>query len=309
MAVRPSAIALTDEPRARGGIDPRTAVIIGSLFISMTGVFVDMSGVSPSTSTAFRCLLALPFLALLALLEIRRQGWIPWRTAGFHFLAGAALGIDFALWTQAMHLIGTGMATVITNVQVVLVPAISWVLFRTRIPRRFVLVTPILMAGVGLASGVLREHAPGGVPLLGAGLALAAGMGFAAYILIAGRVGPAGRPATKLVVVTVAAGLTGALAGLPFGGFEWTPGWPAMGWLLALAVCSQVCGWMLVGSGLARLPPFVGASLLMLQPALFVATGMLILGERPSASQLLGCTLLICAVWAVSAYRASPHVD
>jgi hypothetical protein len=36
------------------------------------------------------------------------------------------------------------------------------------------------------------------------------------------------------------------------------------------------------------------------------ACGWIILGERPSASQLLGCPLLIGAVWAVSVYRVSP---
>jgi drug/metabolite transporter (DMT)-like permease len=279
------------------------------MFIAMTGVFVDWSGVSPSTSTAFRCLLALPFLIILAFFEMRAHGSLPRRTVGFHFVAGAALGVDFALWTQSMHLIGTGMATVITNVQVVLVPAMSWLLFRSRIPRRFLVATPFLVAGVGLASGAFRDHVSSRTSLLGAGLALLSGLGFAAYILIAGRIGPAGRPATKLVVVSTAAGLAGALVGLPFGGFAWMPGWHALGWLLALAVCSQVCGWMLVGSGLSRLPSFVSASLLLLQPALFIATGMIVLGERPTTSQLVGCATIIAAVWMVSAYRGGRNID
>lgn len=290
-----------ERAEAGGVIDPRAQVIIGSLFISMTGIFINWSGVSPSTSTAFRCLLALPLIALLAVVEVSRRGGISARSVAIHLVAGAALGVDFALWTQSMHLIGTGMSTVITNVQVVLVPAISWLLFRTPVPRRFAFAMPFLVAGVALASGALGGHLPRGTSLGGAFLALASGIGFAAYILIAGRAAPPGRPATKLAVVTVGAGLSGAMVGLPFGGFDRAPGWDAMIWLLGLAVCSQVCGWMLVGSGLPRIPAFVSASLLMLQPAIFVVTGMLVLGERPTAGQLLGCTLIIGAAWIVSA--------
>src|SRR5699024_3075974 len=70
--------------------------------------------------------------------------------------------------------------------------------------------------------------------------------------------------------------------------------------LAALALVGQVLGWVLLGASLPKLPSQVGASMLLLQPALAVVFAMLLLGERPTAAQLLGCVVVIAAVAVVA---------
>ena len=53
---------------------PRVAAFAGAMCIAFSGIFFRFSGVSPSTATVFRCLYALPFLALLAAGEGRALG-------------------------------------------------------------------------------------------------------------------------------------------------------------------------------------------------------------------------------------------
>lgn len=55
-------------PNAVSGLsDPALGVAIGALFVATSGVWVRLSGTSPGTASVYRCTLALPFLALLAM--------------------------------------------------------------------------------------------------------------------------------------------------------------------------------------------------------------------------------------------------
>src|SRR5699024_2013874 len=99
---------------------------------------------------------------------------------------------------------------------------------------------------------------------------------------------------------TAMAGIVGSVAGTAFGGIDFTPGWDAIGWLAALALVGQVLGWVLIGSALPRLKSQVGASMLLLQPVLAIVFAMLMIGERPTPLQLLGCVIVIGVVAAVS---------
>src|SRR5699024_10002112 len=104
----------------------------------------------------------------------------------------------------------------------------------------------------------------------------------------------------QVFVTTIAAGIVGTAFGTAWGGIDLTPGWGAVGWLAALALVGQVLGWVLLGASLPKLPSQVGASMLLLQPALAVVFAMLLLGERRTPAQLLGCVVVIAAVGVVA---------
>jgi drug/metabolite transporter (DMT)-like permease len=72
--------------------------------------------------------------------------------------------------------------------------------------------------------------------------------------------------------------------------------WAAVGWLALLALTSQVIGWLLITVSMPRLPAAMIGALLLVQPAGSVALSYVILGERPSGSQLLGVALVLAGV-------------
>lgn len=74
---------------------------------------------------------AIPFLALLAV-ALDGPGARP---GGLTAAAGVALAIDLITWQYAILYVGAGLATVLTNLQVVLVPIITWALWDER-PQR-----------------------------------------------------------------------------------------------------------------------------------------------------------------------------
>ncbi|MBM7815211.1 drug/metabolite transporter (DMT)-like permease [Saccharothrix algeriensis] len=293
-------------PPARARVHPALLAMAGSLCIALSSVFIKVSGASGSTSAFWRCLFSLPVLAALVWWE-RRRGTARRRLV-LPVLAGVGLGVDFVLWGDAIALVGAGIATVLLSVQVVIVPAVAYLVFRERPSKRFVRAAPVLLAGIVLAGGLAGTPAFGPDPVLGAVLALGAGVGFAAYLVLMRRsTGPGARDHT-LFVATLSAGAVAVAIGVPTGRLDLSPGWPALGWLLALALIGQIAGWLLISTALPRLSSATGATMMLLQPVGAILMGVVLLGERPSAPQLAGCLVVLGAVAFVGAgSRRSPR--
>ncbi len=96
------------------------------------------------------------------------------------------------------------------------------------------------------------------------------------------------------LTAAVAAGILGALwSGIDLVSLD------AMAWLWLslLALTGQVLTWLLVGSALPRLSATTGAAVLVLPPVMAVLLGALVLGERATPVQLVGCALVVLAIW------------
>ncbi|NIH83112.1 EamA family transporter [Amycolatopsis granulosa] len=143
-----------------------------------------------------------------------------------------------------------------------------------------------------LAAGVLGG-ATGPAPVAGAVHASLAALCYSGFLFLLRRGGRDGRTRQPYLVVTAAAMIASLVAGALGYGLDLAPGWAAAGWLLVVAVCGQVVGWLLVAEGSPRLPSHAGAVLLLLTPVGAVVLGALVLGERPSPVQMLGCGLVL----------------
>jgi drug/metabolite transporter (DMT)-like permease len=148
-----------------------------------------------------------------------------------------------------------------------------------------------------LISGVLEENAFGSNPVLGVLFGALTSISYAGFILVL-RQGNRDlrRPAGPLFDATAVAAVVSALAGVVLGELDLTPGLEATGWLVVLAVSSQVVGWLLISVSLPRLPAALTSVILMLQPVASVLLSMLILDEAPSALQLAGVGLVLAGV-------------
>jgi drug/metabolite transporter (DMT)-like permease len=72
--------------------------------------------------------------------------------------------------------------------------------------------------------------------------------------------------------------------------------WPGVGYLVLLALMSQVLGYPLINASIPHLPSVVGSVLLFVQPLMTVVAGALIFGEIPAPGQLLGALILFAGV-------------
>lgn len=288
---------------------PVMAAVLGAMSIAFSGILVRLANVEPATAAIFRCAYALPALGLIAYLERRAHGPRPAAQVRLAMLAGVFLALDLVIWHHTIALVGAGLATVLGNTQVVIVAVLAWWILGERPPRRTLLALPVVLVGVVLISGVIGTGAYGTNPGLGVILGLAVGLAYAAFLLVLRR-GNADlrRPAGPLFEATLVSAFASLAIGLPLGEVNLIPSWPAHGWLLTLALTSQVVGWLIISVSLPRLPAALTSVILTLQPVASVLLAMLLLGEAPSAIQLLGAgTILVGLVLASLRFRGEPQ--
>ncbi len=278
--------------------------VLGALVIAFSAILVRLAAQPPSTSAFFRCAYALPVLGLLAWREDRRLGPRPPRTRRLAELAGVLFAADLILWHHAIADVGAGLGTVLGNLQVALVPFVAWFALGEHPGRRVLATLPLVIGGILLISGVLEKGAYGLDPGLGVVFGVLTGLAYAGFILVlrAGG-GDLRRPAGPLFDATLVAAAVILVAGALLGEIRLEPSWPAHGWLVTLALSSQVGGWLLITSSLPRLPAALSSVLLTIQPVGSVLLGIAIFAESPTALQLVGVAAILSGLVALSAHR------
>ena len=156
--------------------------------------------------------------------------------------------VDLLSWHHAIEYVGAGLATVLGNLQVLIVALAAWLLFGERPRRNVLLALPVVLLGVVLISGVVGSERYGDEPA--AGRRPRPGDRARVFGLPAHH--PPGEP-------TTAAGRAGrhsprcdrpvrARLRRLVGTLDLVPTWPAHGWLLALGFTAQSRGYLLIRS-------------------------------------------------------------
>lgn len=285
---------------------PVLTAVLGALTIAFSAIFVRLADVSPSTAAIFRCAYALPPLALLAWYERRRYGPRAPGQVRLAWIAGIFFAIDLVLWHHAIEQVGAGLATVLGNTQVVMVPLAAWLFLGERPGARVTASVPIVLIGIVLISGVIGQGAFGRDPVLGVIFGVGTGAAYAGFLLVQRRANADHRrPAGPLFDATLSSAVVALLIGLPLGEVDLVPTWPAHGWLILLGLLVQVVGWLLISTSLPRLPAAVTSVVLTIQPVGSVLLGIWLLAEAPSALQLLGVVFIIIGLL-VTTLRVRP---
>ncbi len=282
---------------------PALGVLSGAFAICFSGILYRFAEVSPTTGAFFRCVWALPFLWPLAIWEDRRLGPRPAGLRRAAWVAGAFFAADLVLWHYAIEEVGAGLATVLGNMQVVIVGLLAWALFRERLSRGSLLAIPVAMLGILLISGVLEGGAYGDNPALGAMYGVLTGLAYSGFLLALRRGSDPRRVAGPLFEATLASMVFVVPIGLVLGNLDFTPPLEATLWLIVLALTSQVVGWLLISVSLARLPTALTSVLLTVQPLLSVLFAAWLVDERPSPLQLVGAAAILVGLIIASVGR------
>ncbi len=279
----------------------RVLAVVGIIGISFSAILVKEADASPSTAAFFRTAYAVPVLFLIWLAVRSRDA----RPVSLRWLAAAAglfLALDLAVWHRSIDLIGAGLATVLANTQVVFVGVAAWFIHRERPTALAFATIPVVFLGVVLISGLGRDDAFGDDPVDGVAFGVVTGVAYAVFLL--------GFRASNRDLAPVPGPLLDATAGAALGSliggglsdpdFSLAFTWPEHGWLLSLAMVSQVGGWLLIAFALPRVPALETSVLLLLQPMLTVLWGLIIFAEDLSLLQWTGVVLVLGGVGALT---------
>ena len=287
---------------ARPGISTRVVAALGVMTISFAALLTNVSEVAATTASFFRCLYALPVLAvIMVIVRRRRSDSRSWRARGLAFLSGAFFAADLTAWHTSIELIGTGLATLLANTQVVFVAFLAWIVFRERPSRPAFMLVPAVMVGVTLISGVGQEGSFGEDPLRGVAYGLFCGVAYALFLLTFRSSNRAQvHPVFPLLDATIGTAVASFVFGLFEPGFSLDIHYPSHAWLVVLAVGPQVVGWLLIATALPRLPALETSVILLLQPVGAITWGVLLLGERLAWMQFTGAAVVLVGLGVLS---------
>tara|TARA_B100000282_G_C31635995_1_gene446142 strand:- start:141 stop:932 length:792 start_codon:yes stop_codon:yes gene_type:complete len=222
-------------------------------------------------------------------------------------VAGFAFSLDFLAYHSTVDWIGTGIGTLIGNSQVIIVTLLSWWLFGERPNLSILISLPIVMIGLVLISGILDDNPYGEHPVRGVIAGVFTAIFYSAFLIIYRFANRELAPAVNLQFDSTAGCAIGLLilSFLPLQSIHVEPinfelVMPMHGWLLSLAILSQVVGWLAIAYSLPRLPAAYTSFAILLQPTLTIVWGILLLSESPSLQQAIGMFLILGSIIAVT---------
>ena len=293
---------------------PMLIALAGAVLISFSPVLYVFSGTNPSTGAFYRMLYALPVLGLLAYL-VRNADTRSSRTRWLAFGAGLLLAPDMLVYHSAMIFIGIGIATLIGNSQVIIVTLASWKLFGEKPNPAIIISLPVVMIGLALISGITDSDPYGEDPVKGVIFGIMGAFFYSFFLIMFRYANKELAPVSSVQFDATAGAALGllVLGLLPLSSvaiepLNIQPTWPGHGWLMLLALVSQVVGWLAIAYALPRLPAAHTSFAILLQPVLTLIWGYLILHQDGySQNQAIGIFLVLAAITSVTIYGSTTN--
>ena len=280
--------------------------MFGGVVVSFAPILYALSDANPLTGAFFRMIYALPFLLIIIFFR-KAKDTRSVNTRLIALVAGFAFSLDFLAYHSTVDWIGTGIGTLIGNSQVIIVTLMSWWLFGERPNLSILISLPIVMVGLVLISGVLDDNPYGEYPVRGVIAGVFTAIFYSAFLIIYRFANRELAPAVNLQFDSTAGCALGLLilSFLPLQSIyvepiDFEPKFPTHGWLLALAILSQVMGWLAIAHSLPRLPAAYTSFAILLQPTFTIIWGILLLSESPSLQQAIGMFLILGSIVAVT---------
>jgi drug/metabolite transporter (DMT)-like permease len=276
---------------------PLFKLLIGSTCISFAPIFIKLADVSPDSAGFYRMLFA--GLSLLIVMLLRGENLRMARRPRFLLcFAGVFLAVDFMFWHRSIDLIGPGLSTLLANFQVFFTALFSWLLFKQKISRLFMLAVVMSMCGLLFITGVDWKSLEQGYQL-GIALGLLTAVFYSGYILLIktsmSDSSVSGVPAMLIVsipstlLLAVATPLNGATFVIPDSGSLFA--------LIGVGVICTTIGWSLISSAIKDIQATVAGLILLLQPTLALIWDVLFFGRATGGMEVFGILLILSAIF------------
>jgi drug/metabolite transporter (DMT)-like permease len=255
----------------------------GLSFVVVKGAIAT---VPPATFLFWRFALATAVLGVYVVARRRptRRAWMG------GILMGLPLAGGYALQTFGLRSTGASSSGFLTGLYVVLTPLLAWLVWRRPLSARTLGCAATAMAGLALLAGGSPAHARWG-DLLTVGCALTFSLHFLATERFAPHHDVSVLNLVQFAVASAAfAGLGAAFDGLPLPATR-----AAVEAVVFTALCCTVFGFFCQTWAQARMPAAHAALAASLEAPFAALFSRLMLGERLSATELVGCVLMFVA--------------
>ncbi len=285
---------------------PQLQIIVGSIMISFSAVFVRLTSMGPTVDGFYRMLFGGVILAAIAILN--RQKLLGNRRAMlFVALAGLFFSLDLIFWHRAIDPIGPGMATIIVNLQVFILIFLGLVFYGDKVKKAFYIAIPLAAIGmyflIGMRWGELSESYR-----IGIYQCLIAMLSYTCYIIALRK---SQQVKNKIPVIAnlalislISAVILGVVGFAQKESFVITS-WVNFSWLFLYGIFGQVLGWLLISYGLPKVRLSVAGFLLLLQPALSFVWDIWFFNRTTPMIQVAGVLITLLAIYISSISRVT----
>ncbi|AJI79972.1 DMT(drug/metabolite transporter) superfamily permease [Corynebacterium singulare] len=173
-------------------------LLLGTMFLSGTPLWVKGSNMDPATQAFLRVSIGFLLLLPFGIVEMRKKMVLPKKGIMFSCIAGLFLGLDFTNWNFSIFLIGSGVAAILLNLQVVIVPILTTIFDKYKLPKSFIVILPLMIVGVLFTGGVFEPAAELAGPaeisgiktsVLGTACGLTSGICYSFYLYFSRKAG------------------------------------------------------------------------------------------------------------------------
>jgi drug/metabolite transporter (DMT)-like permease len=288
-------------PPRQQSITPLLIVAVGGALTGFSGIFVRLSETGPVAAGAWR--LAIAAIALAPLMRFIGDGETSarGRISPLLFLAGLFFAIDMGLYNWSLSFTSIAHATLIVNLAPVIALTAGVFLFGERLGAAKIGGLTIAIGGAA-AMTFARADSAGGT-LLGNGMAAAAMIGYALYLVAVKRARREHDTYSIMLWSSVSAAAVMFAAAILLGE-RLLPAGPS-GWaaLIALGLISHVLGQGLVAFGMRESPVGLASILLLTQPIVAALLAWAVFGESMGVFEAAGACLVLAGLAMASRAR------
>ena len=274
-------------------------LLIGVLCISTSAILITLAAAPPTTAAFYRNFFA-ALIWLVPVFKTRplalglfRRNNKKYSPATIFALLGLLFAADLWAWHRCIIALGAGPATLLGNVQVLIVALLALFFFNEKLkkyywPGCFLALTGIAM--LTLTRGI------GQSVVIGLLLGLFTAVTYSFFLIILKQLND--YQATPQQILFWVAFFTALFLLVPLAaeGRSLVLMTSSLLWLLLHAFVSSVAGWWLIIKAMDHLPVSIASALLLLQPVLTSIWGAIFLGQNLTLIQISGIIIAVAGI-------------
>jgi drug/metabolite transporter (DMT)-like permease len=273
-------------------------LVAGAIMISFSGVWVNISHVTPTVSAFYRVFFGGIILLVLALAKGEMQ-WKGRQNALLILVCSLFFALDLVFYHYSIHLVGPGLGTILPNFQVFILSAVGVFILKEKMRLSFLAAAPLAVTGLFMIVGIQWQGLATSYRL-GIVFGLAAAVCYTAFLLFLRKLQSEQAGKSRfyvLMIISLVSALFLAAEVFRTGASFQIPNLQSLAALVALGGISQVAGWLLITNALPNIRASLSGLILLLQPALAFVWDVVLFQRPTTMINWIGVGLTLAAIY------------
>jgi len=287
-------------------VKPYVALFVGVLSVSFAAIFIRLADAPPLVIATYRLAIASAILIPIASMKSRKSlNKLSRREILLILLSSVFVALHFGLWITSLSYTSIASSVVLVTAHPAFVAIISYFLWGERVNK--LTIGGIVVAFLGVILVNYGGFTFGSPAILGDLLALTAGFVMGAYLIIGRQLRARIDILSYLTILYTCSAVILLIATLSFGynlfGYSTT----TYVMMILLALIPQLIGHSTLNLAVRLIPVIFVSVAILGEPVGATLLGYFILGETPTANEIVGGLLILGGIFLVM--RQKPRIE